>query len=140
MNGQINGHAELRVASYTEVIGPNLPMLGPLADGGLLIANTVQGCWGPMITPELKGGHEVTQPVAVVGAEVGDAVALAIEQISIRSRAAASGTHVVVAGRNQGDPAIAAERLVPERLQLAGRLSNRAESRLPRRRNLMRAC
>lgn len=103
-----NGVAELRVTSYVAVVGPQVPMVGPLADGGVLIANTVHGCWGPMITPEMKGGHEVTQPVAVAGAEVGDAVALAIRRVRVVSKAAASGIHSVVAGRFQGDPSMAA--------------------------------
>jgi formamidase len=100
--------AELRVSEYTDVIGPDVPMIGPLADEGILIAHSVQGCWGPMITPELRGGHEVTQPVAVAGAEVGDAIALSIKRIAIHSKAAASGTDAPVAGRFLGDAAIGA--------------------------------
>ena len=42
------------------VLDPAKPMLGPVKDGGFIVANTAPGCWGPMITPELKGGHEVT--------------------------------------------------------------------------------
>lgn len=55
------------------ILGPEQPMLGPVKDGGHIIANTAPGCWGPMITPAIRGGHEVTRPVAVEGAEVGDA-------------------------------------------------------------------
>lgn len=47
------------------------------------MANTAPGCWGPMITPHIKGGHEVTLPTAVSGAEVGDAVAIRIKSITI---------------------------------------------------------
>ena len=65
----------LRVEQYTNgLIGPSQPMLGPLADGGTLVTGTPPGCWGPMITPAFEGGHEVTQPVAIAGAEIGDAV------------------------------------------------------------------
>ncbi len=92
MRKPAEGAAELTVASYTDVVGPAVPMLGPLADGGILTARTVNGCWGPMITPEMRSGHEVTQPIAVEGAEVGDAVVMAIKRVAIRSRAAASGT------------------------------------------------
>ena len=53
------------------VLDPNEPMLGPIESGGTIIANTAPGCWGPMITPRLRGGHEVTQPVYVNGAEPG---------------------------------------------------------------------
>ena len=43
-------------------LDPAVAMLGPVADGGVIIANTAPGCWGPMITPEIRGGHEVTRP------------------------------------------------------------------------------
>ncbi len=60
-----------------------------------------------MITPAIRGGHEVTQPVAVEGAEVGDAVALRIEEIVVTSRASSSGTDSPVDGRYLGDPYVA---------------------------------
>ena len=68
------------------VIGPSTETLGPVRDGGHIVANTAPGCWGPMITPELKGGHEVTLPVLVEGAEVGDAIAIRIRDINGRPR------------------------------------------------------
>ena len=43
-------------------------------DGGHVVVNTAPGCWGPMITPAIRGGHEVAQPVAVAGAVPGDAM------------------------------------------------------------------
>ena len=55
------------------VIGPSSKMLGPVADGGRIVFETAPGCWGPMITPTIRGGHEVCTPVAIEGAEVGDA-------------------------------------------------------------------
>ena len=46
---------QLRVESYTNgILGPSQTMLGPLADGGTLIAGTPPGCWGPMITPAFQ--------------------------------------------------------------------------------------
>src|SRR3954465_7946093 len=81
------------------VIGPSTEMLGPVRDGGHIVANTAPGCWGPMITPAIKGGHEVTLPVAVEGAEVGDAIAIFIRDISVTSRATASGNDRVIEGR-----------------------------------------
>ncbi|HKR42861.1 MAG TPA: acetamidase/formamidase family protein [Paraburkholderia sp.] len=98
----------LHVASYTDgLLGPSQPMLGPLADGGTLIAGTPPGCWGPMITPAFQGGHEVTQPVAIAGAEVGDAVALKIERMRVTSLATSSGVMQFVEGRYHGDPFVA---------------------------------
>ncbi|MGY2490456.1 acetamidase/formamidase family protein [Cupriavidus sp. CP313] len=96
------------VQTYTQgVIGPSQPMLGPLADGGTLVAGTPPGCWGPMITPSFQGGHEVTQPVAIAGAEVGDAVALKIRRMRVTSFATSSGVMKFVEGRYHGDPFVA---------------------------------
>jgi acetamidase/formamidase len=86
------------------IIGPSSEMLGPVRDGGHIVANTAPGCWGPMITPAIKGGHEVTLPVAVAGAEVGDAIAIHIRDISVTSLATASGNDRHVEGRFNGDP------------------------------------
>ena len=38
-------------------------MAGPVADGGHIVWNSTPGCWGPMITPAIRGGHEVCTPV-----------------------------------------------------------------------------
>jgi len=44
------------VQEYTNgLLDPKQPMLGPVKDGGYIIANTAPGCWGPMITPALRG-------------------------------------------------------------------------------------
>ena len=40
------------VDTFTDgLLGPDVPMLGPVADGGHIVVNTTPGCWGPMITP-----------------------------------------------------------------------------------------
>ena len=45
----------LVVEGFTNsVLDPNEPMLGPIENGGIIIANTAPGCWGPMITPRLR--------------------------------------------------------------------------------------
>lgn len=90
------------------VLDPNAPMLGPVEDGGTIIANTAPGCWGPMITPRLRGGHEVTQPVYVEGAEPGDGIAIRIRDITVTSNATASGHDSSPAGFCLGDPYVAA--------------------------------
>lgn len=90
------------------VLDPDVPMLGPVADGGIIVANAAPGCWGPMITPEIHGGHEVTRPVAVEGAEVGDAVAIRIRSLVVTSAATASGNDNVMDARFNGDPFCAA--------------------------------
>lgn len=86
------------------VLDPAEPMLGPLKDGGTIIANTAPGCWGPMLTPEIRGGHEVTKPVYVDGAEVGDAIAIHIQSVQVTSLATSSGTDEALAERFIGDP------------------------------------
>lgn len=98
----------LFVQEFTDaLLDPSRPMLGPVADGGRIVANTAPGCWGPMITPQLRGGHEVTKPVAVAGAEVGDAIAIRIQSIEVTSLATASGTDRALDSRFLGDPFVA---------------------------------
>jgi acetamidase/formamidase len=93
------------VHSFTNgLLDPAEPMLGPVRNGGLIVANTAPGCWGPMITPAIRGGHEVTKPVFVEGAEVGDAIAIRIKSIRVTSIATASGNDQTVEGRFLGDP------------------------------------
>jgi acetamidase/formamidase len=102
------GHETVFVDQFTDgLLDPSRPMLGPVRDGGHIIANTAPGCWGPMITPAIRGGHEVTRPVAVAGAEVGDAIVLRIKDITVTSLATASGNDQWMAGRFLGDPYVA---------------------------------
>lgn len=96
------------VSSFTDgILDPADEMLGPVQDGGTVVANTAPGCWGAMITPRLRGGHEVTRPVAVHGAEPGDAVAIRIRDITVTSIASASGHDRWVEGHYLGDPYVA---------------------------------
>lgn len=89
------------------ILDPEEEMRYFVKDGGHIVANTAPGCWGPMITPELKGGHEVTKPVHVEGADVGDAVAIHINSIRVTSDATASGNDKPMEGRFTGDPFVA---------------------------------
>ena len=99
----------LIVEGFTNsVLDPNKPMLGPVENGGTIIANTAPGCWGPMITPRLRGGHEVTQPVYVDSAEPGDGVIIRIRDITVTSIATASGHDTSPDGYCLGDPYVAA--------------------------------
>ncbi len=82
----------VEVTKFTKgLIGPDVGFFGTIRDGGRIKAITPPGCWGPMITPSFRGGHEVTQPVFVEGAQVGDALAIYIEQVDVVSLAATSG-------------------------------------------------
>lgn len=89
------------------LLDPNEKMLGPVKDGGMIVANTAPGCWGPMITPELRGGHEVTKPVFVEGAEIGDSIAIYIKSVVITSTVVSSGNEFTVPKNFVGDPFVA---------------------------------
>lgn len=100
--------AEVTIARYTRgLVGPSQQMAGPVADGGTILAETAPGCWGPMITPHFRGGHEVTAPVAVEGAEVGDGLVVRIKAIEVTSLVTASGTAGTIATACNGDPYVA---------------------------------
>src|ERR1700757_174398 len=86
------------------ILDPGKPMLGPVTSGGTIVGNSAPGCWGPMITPRIRGGHEVTVPGYVDGAAPGDAAALPIRDINVTSFATASGRHRWVEGHFLGDP------------------------------------
>ena len=99
----------LVVQGFTNsLLDPNEPMAGRVENGGTIIANTAPGCWGPMITPRLRGGHEVTRPVHVEGAEPGDGIAIRIRDITVTSIATASGHDSSPEGFCLGDPYVAA--------------------------------
>ena len=102
------GKETIWVDQFTDgLLDPARPMLGPVRDGGHMIANSAPGCWGPMITPAIRGGHEVTRPVAVEGAEIGDAIMVRIKSIAVTSLATASGNDEFMVGRFLGDPYVA---------------------------------
>jgi formamidase len=106
---QTTAHPTVFVDTFTDgLLGPDVEMLGPVADGGHIVWNPAPGCWGPMITPAIRGGHEVCRPVAVDGAEVGDAIAIRIKDIAVTSEATASGNDQAMEGRFNGDPYCAA--------------------------------
>jgi formamidase len=98
-------HPTVFVDTFTNgLLGPGVEMLGPVEDGGHIVVNTTPGCWGPMITPAIRGGHEVAQPVAVAGAGPGDAIAIRIKDIEVTSIATASGNDLSPEGSYNGDP------------------------------------
>ena len=102
-----SGEDIVNVSEFVDLVGPETNMLGPVKDGGLIVTGTEPACYGPMITPEVESGHTVSRPVAVLGAEVGDGVALKIKKINITSKASASGTETPREGSFVGDPFVA---------------------------------
>ena len=96
---------EVFVDEYTGgLIGPGVGIAGTVKDGGRISCVVPPGCWGPMITPEFRGGHEVTRPVAVDGAHIGDAIAITIERMRVRSLATSSGTMLTDSAAYGDDP------------------------------------
>jgi len=96
---------EVFVDEYTGgLVGPSLGFAATIKDGGYIGCVVPPGCWGPMITPEFRGGHEVTRPVGVEGARVGDALAITIESMRVLSLATASGTMVTNSAAFGDDP------------------------------------
>ena len=89
------------------VLDPGEKMLGPVRSGGRIVVNTAAGCWGPMLTPELRGGHEVSKPVYVEGAEPGDAIVIRIESVRVTSDVTSSGNDHPIEGRANGDGFVA---------------------------------
>ncbi len=67
--------------------GPvRLPTAGPFG------THTPPACWGPMITTEFRGGHEVTRPIRVENAEPGDALVVHIKDVEVTSVATSTGS------------------------------------------------
>lgn len=89
------------------IVGPGNASAGVVQDGGTIRTGTPPGCWGPMITPKFQGGHEVTLPVMVEGAEIGDAIAIRLKKVQVTSLATSSGVMEFVEGRYLGDPFVA---------------------------------
>jgi len=98
----------VKVTQYVSVIGGSVDTDQVCCDGGRISAITTPGCWGPMITPRILGGHEVTRPVYIEGAMPGDSVAISIEKIQILSQFCSSGTARPVTGHFDGDPSVKA--------------------------------
>ena len=95
----------VEVHRYTRgLIGPSTEPEQLVKAGGRIRTVSPPGCWGPMITPHFVGGHEVSWPVAVDGAEVGDAIAITIERVDVRSLATSSGTMITKEAAFGSDP------------------------------------
>lgn len=96
---------EVVVSRYTKgIIGPSLEMNQVIKSGGKIRTIAPPGCWGPMISPNFRGGHEVSWPVAVQEAEVGDAIAITIEQVKVLSEATSTGTMITKPTHFGSDP------------------------------------
>jgi acetamidase/formamidase len=96
---------ELEVDRYTlGLVGPDQEWAGTVADGGTVRTHTPPACWGPMITPEFRGGHEVTRPIRVENASPGDALVVRIRDVEVTSVATSTGSMAEREGAFGDDP------------------------------------
>ncbi|QZX99173.1 acetamidase/formamidase family protein [Halobaculum rubrum] len=96
---------ELEVDAFTlGLVGPDQEWAGTVADGGTVRTHTPPACWGPMITPEFRGGHEVTRPIRVENAEPGDALVVRINDVEVTSTATSTGSMAEREGAFGDDP------------------------------------
>jgi acetamidase/formamidase len=96
---------ELDVDRFTlGLVGPEQEWAGTVADGGTVRTHTPPACWGPMITPEFRGGHEVTRPIRVENAEPGDALVVRIKEVEVTSVATSTGSMAEREGAFGDDP------------------------------------
>ena len=96
---------ELEVDQFTlGLVGPDQEWAGTVADGGTVRTHTPPACWGPMITPEFRGGHEVTRPIRVENAEPGDALVVRIKDVEVTSVATSTGSMTERDGAFGDDP------------------------------------
>jgi len=96
---------ELDVDRFTlGLVGPDQEWAGTVADGGTVRTHTPPACWGPMITPEFRGGHEVTRPIRVENAEPGDALVVRINDMEVTSIATSTGSMAEREGAFGDDP------------------------------------
>ncbi|KJS20715.1 MAG: acetamidase [Clostridiaceae bacterium BRH_c20a] len=96
----------VHATEFVWVLDPQEAFLGPVKNGGTIVARVGPGCWGPMITPGFPGGHEITKPIAVDEANIGDAIAIKIRKINVLSLATTSGNDQPQVNHFVGDPSI----------------------------------
>lgn len=68
------------------LVGPESIPGVTIQSGGRMRCLLPSGCLGPIITRHFRGGHETTRPVFVEGAHPGDALAISIERLVVKSR------------------------------------------------------
>ncbi len=94
------------INDFVDILDPNAKMLGPVKNNSIITSKVPPGCWGPMITPSIRSGHEVTKPIAVEGAVPGDSIAIRVIDLNIKSLFTSSGLGVANEGRFINDPTI----------------------------------
>ena len=82
----------LAVNDHVAVLDPDDRFVHGARDGTRMSVRAAPGCWGPMITPELPSGHEVSRPIHIDDAEPGATIALWVRGLGQISSATTSGT------------------------------------------------
>lgn len=95
---------EILVDEFVDTIGEKVENKYSVKSEDIITLELPPGCWGPMITPSLKSGHEVSVPIFVEGADEGDAILVEILDIETLSNYSISGISERVEGNYELDP------------------------------------
>lgn len=95
---------EIFINKYVDTIGGDIPQKYVVENISTVNLELPPGCWGPMITPSIKSGHEVSEPIYIKGAEPGDAVLIKVKNIDVVSKYSSSGVSEPVNGNYLDDP------------------------------------
>ena len=95
---------EIFIDEFVDTIGGKVNEKNSVKSDDILSVELPPGCWGPMITPSIKSGHEVSVPLYVEGAEKGDSLLIEVLDIQVISEYSISGISEGVEGRYDLDP------------------------------------
>jgi acetamidase/formamidase len=95
---------KLFINEFVDTIGGEITKEFTIKDKSTVKVELSPGCWGPMITPSIKSGHEVSKPIYVEGAEPGDSILIKVNKINIKSKYSSSGVSKGVEGHFKDDP------------------------------------
>lgn len=95
---------EVFIDEFVDTVGGKLGNKYSVKSEDTITFELPPGCWGPMITPSLKSGHEVSVPIFVEGADEGDAILIEVLDIKTLSDYSISGISERVEGNYELDP------------------------------------
>lgn len=95
---------EIFIDEYVDLIGENVSHKYIIKDKSIVNVELPPGCWGPMITPSIKSGHEVSKPIYVEGAEPGDSILIKVNKIKVKTKYSTSGVSEPIKDNYIDDP------------------------------------